>query len=1082
MTPKLSDFTDDLDTSIIPVKGIAGSLSTAGIGTVQWTVEADDGTIHTFRIPGAYYVPNLPHRLFSPQHWAAQCPDIQDGTACVGKDKGTLYWDGRQRTVPLSKGCRIPLFHLHTVMACPSVLPEPTMTEDRRTNLMSNWHCRLGHILGPKLQALATQNIIPAILKDTELPLCKSCLLSTAQRRAWRNKGGDAHIVPKPCSKAGDVVSMDHLQSSTPGLVGQSKGRLTRARIIGATVFVDHYSSLSFVVPMKELSTEATIEAKERFGRFATSHGVQILHYHGDNGRFADKLFVAQVEADGQTISYCGVGAHHQNGRAEKRIRDLQDVARTAMVHAHRRWPSQHHAALWPYALQYANDVINCTPRAADGAIPASTFRGVKASPNLKDFHTWGAPTYVLKPECQGITKPPKWNERAYCGILLGRSPAHAASVALVLNIETGLITPQYHITIDENFHTVKDTPTNTEVPHWATLAGFDTVASVPSRLSPMSFHPVTVYEGGPLIDLFPPGHGPSNGPQQQPSSSREVAFPAEIHHPSDTNQQTLKAFAASNDPDILYVDQALRAPDREEFIKAMTKEVQGHEEKGHWRLIKRSEVPPGVRVLPSVWAMRRKRRLDTGEVYKHKARLNVHGGKQIAGEDFDETFAPVVTWMAIRLALTLAIMFQWVTRQMDFVQAYPQAEVDRPLFMEIPKHFEPDSSGSWVVELLMNLYGQRQAGHVWNEHRHAGFLKMGFTPSEIDPCVYYHRYGLVLVYVDDTIILSPSKEWADKLVQAISEVFEVTDEGDICDFLGVNTQWLPDGRCHLSQPRLISSIIRDVGLKDESNSVATPAASSAPLHRDEEGKVFTGPWQYRSVIGKLNHLAKSTRPDIAFAVHQCARFSASPKESHGKAVKRIARYLMSTADKGIYLTPDPTTGLECWVDADFAGNWAAAEHSDPAEDASLAKSRSGFIITYANCPLLWSSKMQTEVALSTTEAEYIALSQALREVIPLMELLKEMGNNNIKLVADATALKCTVFEDNSGALEMARVPKMRPRTKYIAVKYHHFRSHVTNGTIKLVKVPTGEQLADVFTKGLTMEQFTQLRQKIVGW
>ena len=128
----------------------------------------------------------------------------------------------------------------------------------------------------------------------------------------------------------------------------------------------------------------------------------------------------------------------------------------------------------------------------------------------------------------------------------------------------------------------------------------------------------------------------------------------------------------------------------------------------------------------------------------------------------------------------------------MDFVQAYPQAEVDRPIFMEVPRHFEPDTTGTWVLELLMNLYGQRQAGHVWNEHRHAGFLKMGLKPSEIDPCLYYHTFGIVLVYVDDTRILSPTKEMADQLVEAISKVFEITDEGDICDFLGVNTQWLP--------------------------------------------------------------------------------------------------------------------------------------------------------------------------------------------------------------------------------------------------------------------------------------------------
>ena len=207
------------------------------------------------------------------------------------------------------------------------------MNEDRRIQLLSQWHHRLGHISGPKLRALAAHNVIPSILKDVELPLCKSCLLSTAHRKAWRHKGDNNHIAPKPCKQAGDVVSVDHLQSSTPGLVGQTSGRLTRARYMGATVFIDHHSSLSFVALMKELSTEATIEAKEKFEKFATSHGVRVLHYHGDNGRFADKLFVARVEADGQTISYCGVGAHHQNGHAEKRIRDLQDTARTAMVH-----------------------------------------------------------------------------------------------------------------------------------------------------------------------------------------------------------------------------------------------------------------------------------------------------------------------------------------------------------------------------------------------------------------------------------------------------------------------------------------------------------------------------------------------------------------------------------------------------------------------------------------------------------------------------------------------------------------------------------------------------------------------------
>ena len=223
--------------------------------------------------------------------------------------------------------------------------------------------------------------------------------------------------------------------------------------------------------------------------------------------------------------------------------------------------------------------------------------------------------------------------------------------MALILNTQTGLVTPQYHVIFDENFHTVPSTPVCTEIPHWATLAGLDNVSTVPGRLSPVSFSPITAYEGGPNIDLFPPGHAPSISMDQPSGQMRELTLPAVVSTMGNYQYQTLIAYAASSDPDILYVDQALQAPDRDDFIKAMVKEIKGHEEKGHWWLIPQASVPTGVQVLPSVWALRHKRRLDTGDIYKHKARINVHGGKQVAGEDFDETFAPVFPWRKYTVA-----------------------------------------------------------------------------------------------------------------------------------------------------------------------------------------------------------------------------------------------------------------------------------------------------------------------------------------------------------------------------------------------------------------------------------------------
>ena len=243
-------------------------------------------------------------------------------------------------------------------------------------------------------------------------------------------------------------------------------------------------------------------------------------------------------------------------------------------------------------------------------------------------------------------------------------------------------------------------------------------------------------------------------------------------------------------------------------------------------------------------------------------------------------------------------------------------------------------------------------------------------------------------------------------------------------------------------------------------------------------GEDFAEHWSYRSIIGKLNFLEKSTRPDIAYAVHQCARFSANPKASHAVAVRNIVRYLIGTPAQGIVLQPNEHSFV-VWADADFCGNW---NRDTSVSDTMTAKSRSGYAITYASCPVLWASKLQTEVALSTTEAEYVCLSQSLRDTIPLMNLLAEVRDKLDKDVISVPAVRCTLFEDNSGALELARTPKMRPRTKHINIKYHHFRDHVRRKLISIEHVATEDQVADIFTKPLPVVAFLRHRKSLQCW
>jgi hypothetical protein len=297
----------------------------------------------------------------------------------------------------------------------------------------------------------------------------------------------------------------------------------------------------------------------------------------------------------------------------------------------------------------------------------------------------------------------------------------------------------------------------------------------------------------------------------------------------------------------------------------------------------------------------------------------------------------------------------------------------------------------------------------------------------------------------------------------------------------------MEDGKLKFSQPHLIDQILHDLNLTKDHNettryktkSVDIPAPSTVILERNVDGEPHKENWSYRSIIGKLNYLEKSTRPDLAYSVHNAARFSADPKTNHSTAVKRIGRYLLGTRDKGIIMTPDPQRSLEVYADADFCGLY---NHETAIYDPATAKSRTGYVIKYMGCPIVWASKLQTETALSTCEAEYISCSEALRTAIPIMDLIDEASSLGFNVAPPETKVLCNLFCDNTGAVELIRLPKIRPRTKHINSKMHHFREHVASGRITVQHVPTTEQVADIATKPLSAPLFEKFRDSILGW
>ena len=420
-------------------------------------------------------------------------------------------------------------------------------------------------------------------------------------------------------------------------------------------------------------------------------------------------------------------------------------------------------------------------------------------------------------------------------------------------------------------------------------------------------------------------------------------------------------AFHAEMVGDIMYYHQAMRQPDSEEFKKAVVKEINGHVDNGNWELIKRSEVPEDHETVPSVWAMQRKQDLTTNEVKKYKARLNVHGGKQTYGVNYFETYAPVVTWFAIRLMIVFGIIFGWSLKQIDFVMAYPQAPIECDLYMDLPHgvSVKGGNSKDYALKLLQNVYGQKQGGRVWNQYLTSKLIdELNFEQSNIDPCVFYRGSTIFICYTDDGIALDLNGDNLSTFVKELEGAkLKVEDMGHPNDYVGVNIQRQSDGTFHFVQTALIDSVIADCGLSKSYKKKQVPAKSSRILTHHLNSPEFDGPFSYRSVVGKLNYLAQTTRPDIMYAVHACAKFSSDPRKEHGEAILHIAMYLKGTRTLGLKFKPDPTKGFEDYCDADFSGNWFRA---DAPFDPGTAKSRAGWIIYYAGCPIIWASRLIT--------------------------------------------------------------------------------------------------------------------------
>jgi transposase InsO family protein len=364
------------------------------------------------------------------------------------------------------------------------------------------WHCRLGHLPFPALCQLAKNGEIPKRLTKVKPPRCAGCLFGKMTKVPWQTKS-KADSQMHQATHAGECVSVDQLQSTQAGFFAQLKGRLKTKRY-AATIFVDHFSRLRYIHLMTSMTSEETVQAKRTFELFTPDHGVAIKRYHADNGRFADTAFKQHCKQSNQTISYCGFNAPFQNGVVERAIRDITEVARTMLLHAKARWPSCVHLCLWPYALRNAVHVWNTAPVLPDGTLRLEKFSGTAVGFRMKDNHTFGCPVLALQNDLAAGNKIPKWSPCARLGLNLGPCPNHARNVNLVLNLSTGLCSPQFHCRFDDFFETTQLSLSDVETTSlWKQLAGFSRHAETPTQRN-LPVRPIGTTQAPPPHDTPP--------------------------------------------------------------------------------------------------------------------------------------------------------------------------------------------------------------------------------------------------------------------------------------------------------------------------------------------------------------------------------------------------------------------------------------------------------------------------------------------------------------------------------------------------------------------------------------------------
>ena len=974
-----------------------------GKGTACVQLCDSNGELHDCMLKNALYVPSFKKNIFSVQ-------SATDLGSCVKFSYGSGELTSNGTKFNIVKQGR--LYYLNTVSS--SKVAAHTLQE---------WHNIMGHCNYRDVLNMEPHVNGMKITDDAQIE-CEVCVKGKMTQNRSR----------KPDERAKSVFDLVHCD-----LAGPIK-QVAKEGFRYALVFVDDYSGGTVTYFLQQKSD--TVKATKKYLADIAPYG-KVKCIRSDNGGEFMSNEYQELLVQNQIMHQTSAPySPHQNGTAERAWRTLFEMARCMLIE------SGLPKFMWAYAVMNATFTRNrCfNPRIGKTSFEAMTGR----KPDVSNMHVFGTKCYAY------VQNAKKLDARCAEGIFVGydkHSPAY-----LVYVPDTQAVKRVRCVTFTKSVGVPNPCVPGNHVSQPLSHDYDDEDDVVVSKRNANDANPDYANNDDANHDANNDVND-DNGQVRYPRRANRGVPPVRLHDYDVQNHVDLNCSVdfyynlIDNVPnsytEAVACDQTLA------WKHAMNDEISSLHENHTWDL---TPLPEGRTPVGGKWVYAVKH--GPNDDVKFKARFVAKGYSQQADIDYHETFSPTARMTSIRMLQQISVDFGLSVHQMDVKSAYLNAEIDCEIFVEQPEGYEVfDKNGDKLYcRLNKSLYGLKQSGRNWNHLLHSHLVDEGFTQSLSDPCLYTRHDGdvimIVIVWVDDIIIGCNDDAIRDNFKQRLSQLFKMKDLGEISHFIGIQFIRYDDSDCvKMCQSLFIEKVLQKFRMSD-CKPRSTPCEMSSNKTSEGSDTEPADGTMYRSLVGSLIYIMVATRPDLSYVVTKLSQHMSNPTMMDFVMAKHVVRYLKGTMDHGIVFTksaePLKLTGF---CDSDWGGS-------------NDRRSISGYCfgLTDNNPIISWKSKKQQTVALSSCEAEYVAICAAVQEGKFLVQLLKDMIP---KFDPDET-VRFDLMCDNQGAIALAKNPVKHQRSKHIDIKYHFIRNEVQNGKLSLMYVPTADNIADVFTKSVS--------------